>query len=291
MAKATLNAEQVKAIKKKGQKAVKEVKQAVSGPLMDRLTRLGYAVKGFLYVAIGFIAIAGALGRTTTPADQLGAIVAFSEMPFAWILLLVILLGLIAYSLWGVIRAVLDPFRKGWDLQGLLERGGYLISAITYATFIWPTYQLIVGASEGTGTDETVKLVSQVMNMTMGRWLVGGFGISAILAGLYQIYAGIKPNFEQRFKAYALKPEQVTVARRMGRFGTVARGVVFGIAGGFLVIAAYHANPGEARGFDGALDFLADQPYGIWLLAIVAAGFIAFGLYSFIGAAWFRLKQ
>lgn len=291
MAKAIPDTDQLKDIKKKGQKVVKEVKEVAYGPLMDRLTRLGYAVKGFLYVAIGFIAITGALGRSTTPADQLGAIVAFSEMPFAFLLLWVILLGLIAYSLWGVIRAVLDPFHKGTDLQGLLERGGYLISAITYATFVWPTYQLIVGASEGTGTDETVKLVSQVMNMPMGRWLVGGFGVSAILAGLYQTYAGIKPNFEQRFKPYSLNSEQLTIARRMGRFGTVARGVVFGIAGGFLVLAAYQANPGQARGFDGALDFLADQPYGIWLLAIVAAGFIAFGLYSFLGAAWFKFKR
>jgi hypothetical protein len=288
MAKATAKQEPIKVMKKQGKKVVKE---AANSSTMDRLTRLGYAVKGFLYIAIGFIAIAGALGRSTTPADQLGAIVAFSEMPFAWVILWVILLGLVSYSLWGVIRAVLDPFHKGTDLQGLMERGGYLISAITYATFVWPTYQLISGAEKGRGTDATVELVSQVMNMPMGRWLVGGFGVAAILAGFYQIYAGIKPNFEQRFKPYTLTPEQLTVARRMGRFGTVARGVVFGIAGGFLVLAAYQANPGQARGFDGALDFLADQPYGIWLLGIVAAGFITFGLYSFVGAAWFKLKR
>jgi len=290
MAKATI-AKPIKDLKKNGEKAVQEVKQAATSPLMDRLTRLGYAVKGFLYVAIGFIAIASALGQSTTPADQLGAIVEFSKFPFAQVILWVILLGLISYSLWGVIRAILDPFHKGTKLHGLLERMGYLISAITYATFVWPTYQLIIGAREGTGANATVEMVSQVMNMPMGRLLVGGFGISAILAGLYQIYAGLKPDFEQRFKPYTLTPEQITIARRMGRFGTVARGIVFSIAGGFLVLAAYQANPGQARGFDGALDFLADQPYGIWLLAIVAAGFIVFGLYSFIGAAWFKFKR
>lgn len=291
MAKATVDATPIEEIKKKGEKAAKEVKEAAFSPLMDRLTRLGYAVKGGLYLAIGFIAIAGALGRTATPADQLGAIVEFSELPFAQIILWVILLGLISYSLWGVIRAILDPFHKGTKLEGLIMRLGYLISAITYATFVWPTYQLIIGASEGTGTDATIELVSKVMNMPMGRWLVGGFGVSAVVAGLFQIYTGIKPDFEQRFKPYSLTSEQKTIARRMGRFGTVARGVIFGIAGAFLIIAAWQANPGQARGFDGALDFLADQPYGIWLLGIVAAGFIAFGLYSFIGAAWFKFKR
>lgn len=291
MAKAILGAKPIKEIKKKGEKAAKEIKQAAFSPLMDQLTRLGYAVKGFLYLAIGFIAIAGALGRTATPADQLGAIVEFSELPYAQIILWVILVGLISYSLWGVIRAILDPFHKGTKLEGLMMRLGYLISAITYATFVWPTYQLIIGASEGKGTSATVELVSQVMNMPMGRWLVGGFGVAAIVAGLFQMYSGLKKDFEQRFKPYALTSEQITIARRMGRFGTVARGVVFGIAGGFLILAAWQSNPGKARGFDGALDFLADQPYGLWLLGIVAAGFIAFGLYSFIGAAWFKFKH
>lgn len=291
MAKAVVDSKPIKELKKKGEEIAEEVKDAAYSPLMDQLTRLGYAVKGFLYIAIGFIAIAGALGRTATPADQLGAIVEFSELPFAQIILCVILLGLISYSLWGVIRAILDPFHKGTKLEGLLMRLGYLVSAITYATFVWPTYQLIIGAHEGKGTDATVELVSKVMNMPLGHWLVGGFGVSAIIAGLAQIYMGLKPHFEQRFKPYSLTSEQMMIARRIGRFGTVARGIVFGIAGGFLVLAAWESNPGQARGFNGALDFLADQPYGIYLLGIVAAGFIAFGLYSFVGAAWFKFKK
>jgi len=284
MAKAHTAEGAIKEIKKKGE-------EAAYSPLMDTLTRIGYAVKGFIYVAIGFIAIASALGESSTPADQLGAIESFSRFPSARGLLWVILVGLISYSLWGVIRAVLDPYHKGTDLRGLLERGGYLISAITYATFVYPTYQLIVGAESGTGTEATVEIVSKVMNMPLGRWLVGGFGLAAVAAGLYQIYAGITMDFDHRFKSYALSGEQLKIAKQIGRYGTIARGIVFGITGGFLVLAAWQANPGQAKGFDGALDFLAKQPYGLWPLAIIALGFIAFGIYSFMGAAWFRLKR
>lgn len=176
-------------------------------------------------------------------------------------------------------------------MEGLLARGGFLISAITYASFVWPTYQLIIGARHGRGADATVQLVSKVMSMPMGRWLVGAFGIAAVLAGLYQIYSGIKMDFDHRFKPYALNPEQLRIAKQLGRYGTIARGIVFGIVGGFLVLAAYRASPGSARGFDGALDFLAKQPYGIWLLVIIALGLIAFGIYSFMSAAWFKLKR
>jgi hypothetical protein len=288
MAKVTAQEEPIKVVKKEGKKAMKK---AAYNPLMDRLTRLGYAVKGFLYIAIGFISIAGALGRSTTPADQLGAIVEFSKLPYAELLLWVILLGMVSYSLWGVIRAILDPFHKGSDLQGFLTRGGYLISAATYASFVIPTYYLIVGARKGAGANGTVQLVSRIMSLPMGRWIVGGIGVSAIAAGLYQVYMGFKMDFDQQFKPYALTADQFKVAKQIGRYGTMARGIVFALAGYFVTLAAWQANAGRAQGVDGALDYLAKQPYGIWFLVITALGLIAFGLYSFMSAAWFRLKR
>ena len=286
MAKATAAAKQkpIKALKSQG-------KKVANSPIMERLTRLGYAIKGFLYVTIGFIAIGGALGKNNTPADQLGAIVTFSKLPLAELLLWVILIGLVSYSLWGVIRAVVDPFHKGTDIEGLSMRAGYLVSAASYATFAIPTYQLISGGRAGTGTNGTVEMVSSIMNMPMGRWLVAALGAAAIAAGVYQVWTGIALSFEQRFMPYALTADQFRIAIQVGRFGTIARGTVFALAGVFLCIAAYQANPGQARGFDGALDFLARQPYGVWMLAVIALGLIAFGLYSFLSAAWFQLKR
>lgn len=288
MAKAIAKENPIQEIKEKGEKAAKE---AAFSPAMEGLTRLGYAVKGFIYVAIGFLAIAGALGKSSTPADQLGAIAEFSRLPYAPIILWIILIGLISYSLWGLIRAVLDPFHKGNNLEGLLKRGGYLLSAITYATFVVPTYHLVRGSSEENGTNRTVLLVSTIMDMPMGRIVIGAVGLGGIAAGLYQMYLGITMNFDQRFKPYALTPKQLQVAKQVGRFGTTARGVVFTLVGFFLALAAYQFNPGHARGFDAAFDFLARQPYGLWLLGIIAIGMIAFGLYSFMSAAWFRLKR
>jgi hypothetical protein len=288
MAKVSAKAEPMKVMKNKGEKAVKE---AAYSPTMELLTRLGYAVKGFLYIAIGFISIAGALGRSTTPSDQLGAIVEFSKLPYADLLLWTILFGMVSYSLWGVIRAVLDPFHKGTDLKGLLTRAGYLISAATYASFVVPTYYLIIGAREGAGPNGTTQLVSTVMSMPMGRWIVGAVGLAAIAAGLYQIYMGFKMDFDQHFKPYALQPDQLRIAKQIGRYGTMARGVVFALAGYFVTLAAWQANSGQARGVDGALDYLAKQPYGLWLLAVIAIGLIAFGLYSFMSAAWFRFRR
>jgi hypothetical protein len=288
MNKASAKQNPVKTAEREGKKAAKE---AAYSPLMERLTRLGYAVKGFLYVAIGFIAIASALGKNKTPADQLGAISTFAKLPNADIILWIILIGLISYSLWGVIRAVLDPLHKGTDAKGLLARAGFLVSAATYASFVLPTYDLIRGARHTSSSASTAQMVSKLMDMPMGRWLVGAIGVAAILAGLYQIYSGIKMDFDEVFKPYALSAEQLKIARQLGRYGTIARGIVFALVGFFLALAAYQARPGTAQGFNGALKYLGKQPYGLYLLLIVALGLIAFGLYSFMSAAWFRMKK
>jgi len=283
----TTNAKRdMKNMEVKGKRAAKE---AAYSPTMERLARLGYAIKGLIYITIGLLAIQGALGRGKTPADQLGAIRTFSQLPFAHVLLWVVLIGLISYSLWGIIRAVMDPFHKGTDTAGLLARGGYLVSAATYATFVLPTYHLIMGAGSS-GSNQT-QLLAKIMSMPFGRLIVGVVGVAAIGAGLYQCYLGIESKFEKQFKPYALTPENYRVAIQMGRFGTIARGIVFAIVGFFFFLAAYTASPGRAQGIDGALNYLAKQPYGLWLMGIVAVGLIAFGIYSLMTAAWFRLKR
>lgn len=76
---------------------------------------------------------------------------------------------------------------------------------------------------------------------------------------------------------------------RAGRFGLAARGVVFSIIGGFLIVAAVQSDPNESRGLGGALRALAEQPYGPWLLGVTAAGLIAYGIYSVMLARYRRM--
>jgi hypothetical protein len=65
--------------------------------------------------------------------------------------------------------------------------------------------------------------------------------------------------------------------------------VVFALVGIFLVKAAVDYNPRTAVGVGGALSRLMGQPHGTALLAIVAAGLVAFGVYSITDARYHRL--
>lgn len=68
-----------------------------------------------------------------------------------------------------------------------------------------------------------------------------------------------------------------------------ARGC-FVIIGFFLLQAARQSDPNEVRGLDGALQSLAQQPYGPWLLGIVALGLLAYGIHAGVQARYRRIN-
>jgi hypothetical protein len=270
----------------------KEVREAAFSPFVEGLTRIGFGVRGLIYLVMGLIAIQVVLGVRSAPSGKQGVLELIGAQPFGRILLLIVIIGLAGYALWGVIRAIFDPLNLGTDVEGLMQRFAFLINAGIYASLIAPTYGYLTGgASASSNNSQTQQSVSTIMSMPWGRWLVGIGGIIVIGVGLAQIFKGFSHNFDKQFQLYDLNHQQSVWIKRIGRFGIVARGVVIALIGVFLALAAYNFNPEQARGIGGALTALVRQPYGPWLLAVVAAGLISFGIYSITGAAWFRLKR
>lgn len=269
----------------------KAAKKAEYSPIMEGLTRLGFGVRGLIYLIMGFLALQVVLGKGGKLASPQEAITEIGKTPAGKILLWVVLVGLISYSLWGLVRALLDPLHKGHDMKGLFARFGFLASAFGYAVLVTPTYRYITGSSQSAGGSQNQNFIASIMAMPLGRWIVGLVGLATAIGGFYQIYQGLKVNFERQFQIYALKPAQAKMAINIARYGTVARGVVFVLVGGLISLAAYQANPTQPIGMDAALATLLKLPLGIWLLAIIAIGLIAFGVYSMMSALWFRLRR
>jgi hypothetical protein len=74
-----------------------------------------------------------------------------------------------------------------------------------------------------------------------------------------------------------------------GAIGYLARMIVFGLVGVFLVKAALDFRPSAAVGVDGALAKLLHQTYGPYLLGVVSAGLIAFAAYSLSDARYRKI--
>lgn len=279
-------ANKLKEVKRQGEDAAEK---AARSPWTARLVRLGFAVRGLLYILVGILAVEVAVGAGGRFTDQQGAIALVGSQGLGNILLIVTAAGLSGYALWGLIRAIYDPFRKGSDTKGLLARLGYVISAISYAALLTPTVRLLFNLSAGSSGSKESAAVS-ILSRPWGPWLIGAVGLVVVGVGIAQILQGLKADFDLRFDPYALDPRQRRWATRLGRFGTIARGLVLNIIGFFLFQAALFTDPNRVMGIDGALRELSRQTYGTVLLGIVAAGLAAFGFYSLLGAAWFRLK-
>jgi len=292
MATKVHSANRIDKVKKDGEE---EVREAAYSPLAETLTRIGFGARGLIYLVMGIMAVDVSYGGRSAPADQQGALAVIGAQPLGHILLLVVMIGLAGYSLWSVIRAVFDPLHLGSNLKGIAQRMWLLSSAATYGSLILPTYGYLFGGTQpahnGAQTAQTQQFAAMVMTKPWGRWFVGIVGIFVIGVGLAQIYQGFSRKFDKQFQLYDLDRQQAIWIKRIGRIGTVARGIVFALTGVFLGLAAYHFDPQKARGIDGALLALARQPYGPWLLGLVGLGLIAFGVYSINGAAWFRLKR
>jgi hypothetical protein len=267
----------------------REARHAAANYWATQLTRLGYIVRGVIYAIPGLLALQLALGRGGGNVDQTGAIQVIGNSTYGKTMLILVAIGLLGYTIWGLVRAFFDPLRRGDDAMGLAERLGFIVSAAGYASLLLVTIGYIRGATISSGTgiqDWSAKLLS----VPGGRLLVALIGVGWIVGGAWQIYQALHADFNKDWKTRTMSRREKELATLVGRIGIPARGVVFAMIGLFLVESAINANPSDVRGFDGALLVIAQQPLGPWLLGIVALGLIAFGIHSILGARWIRVE-
>src|SRR3979490_42419 len=140
------------------------MKRLASNPLLELLERLGYAVRGALYAVMGLLALGIALriggGQTT---DLSGSLVFLISNPFGKLVLIIIVVGLAAYSLWGFIRAIYDPLNRGSDASGYLARLGFVTSALSYAAIVVFALRILTG-SGGSSGESTQKTIASILN-------------------------------------------------------------------------------------------------------------------------------
>ncbi|MBE9043222.1 DUF1206 domain-containing protein [Pleurocapsales cyanobacterium LEGE 10410] len=263
---------------------------------METLARFGYVAKGFVYAAIGILALMAAFsvgGGETTGTS--GALQAIARQPFGQVLLLLIAIGLVGYVIWRLVQAISDPEDKGSDAKGVVARLGYGISGLAYAGVAVNAALLAFGSSSGGsggsgGSSSKQDWTATVMQQPFGRWLVGIGGALIIGIGFYRIYRAYKTKFRKKLNLSELSSEQENWLVNISRVGIAARGVVFIMLGFFVLQAAKNYNPQEVKGLDGALLTLTQQPYGKVLLSLMALGLIAYAVYLCLQARYRQIE-
>lgn len=255
---------------------------------LKMLARLGYAARGIVYLVIGSLAVKAAMGDGGATTGSRGAIRELADEPTGQILVAVVAIGLVGYAVWRFIQAVFDADDHGTDAEALAVRGGLFVSAITHSLIAIFAFSLLFGSGGGSGGDGTESWTAKLLSQPFGQWLVGLVGVAVIGAGIAHAIKAWKTKFERYLD---MSESQMRLFRPVAIFGLVARGIVFVITGGFFIVAAWQAQPEEARSMGETLQTLQGQPYGAWLLGIVAVGLFAFGIYSSIEAIFRQIPH
>jgi len=258
-----------------------------ASPWIERLARFGYLAYGVVYVLVGFLAVQAAIGGGKT-ASQEGALSTVLRAPLGKVLLGLIVVGLLGYAMWRLIQGVRDPENEGKDARGIVKRADHVVNGLFHGALALSAGQLALGGGGGSGSPDD--LAAQLMSQPFGRWLILAAGAIIIVAGLYQFRKAYKADFRDEIKSGEMSASRKRWTTRVGRVGYVARGVVFGVIGVFLALAALQTDPQQARGLGGALQTLAQQPFGPYVLGTVAAGLIAYGVFMFVMARYRRIR-
>jgi hypothetical protein len=260
--------------------AGKTIRAAV--PWLLPLARVGLAAKGVVYLVIGMIAMRLASGTSGARPDAQTAFHWLSHGPFGTMLLLVVALGLFFYAAWRFAEAAFGP-----DADSIKRRVVYAGQGVANAVLAFGALSQLQGRSSG--GDSARRLSGEAMDWPGGEFFVGAVGIALVATGVWQFVRAWRGDATKHLDLSGLGAQAQDAISRLGAAGLMARGVSFGLIGSFLGYAALRQDAGKAKGPGRAIASLLQWPYGRELVAIVALGLLAYGLFMFVEAARRRI--
>jgi hypothetical protein len=172
------------------------------------------------------------------------------------------------------------------DGDGTGPRLKSLARAVIYAFFAFLSFEVIAGRAKSSQTQRQQDITARVMHYTGGRWLVGIVGLIVVICGLVLVTEGVRRKFMKYLRTAQMSRRTRRVVEILGVTGTIARGLVFALAGVLVVEAAVTHDAGKSGGIDKALLTLRNEPLGQFLLALAALGLVIFGIYGLCEARW-----
>ena len=251
------------------------------------VARFGYAVRGVVFLAIGVVAVAVAVGLAEHPRGSSGIVRLAARLPLGDSIVLVMALGFLSYAALNFVGAR-NPERPDAGLHGLPLRAADALTGAVYVGLAAAAVGVLAFPAGSTGLD-TEAWVARVLRLPLGEALLGGGGIMLLGSGAYLAYKSVAHPFGSRLDRRALPPVALRLVVAAARLGTAMRAVIFGVCGWLLIRAAAESAPEHAGGIGRAVTALGDSACGSLLVGLVGVGFVAYGAYQLVKARYRRM--
>ncbi|MGY2001638.1 DUF1206 domain-containing protein [Blastococcus sp. SYSU DS1024] len=267
---------------------VERVRRVTDSPVLTHLARAGLIAYGAMHLLIAVLALRLAMGLRGADADQTGALLTVAAGPGGVFLLVAIGLGMLSLAVWQAAEVLL-----WW--HGLLDPEHRVRTAVVCAKCLAKgavygvlglTSLLFALGFEYEADERLRDLTEETLLIPGGAVLVGAVAAGVVAVGIYTFARGCTGGFMRDIDLPAAPDRWEPVIEVLGRIGYLAKGIAFGLVGVLLWRAAASSDVSTATGLDGAMTAIAGVRAGPWLLAGVAAGFAAFGVYALARARY-----
>lgn len=251
---------------------------------IEKMARTGYVAKGVVYGITGILTFMAAFnmggGQQT---GKTGVIEFLQNQAFGNVLLVLIAIGLICYAGWRFVQAFKDPENIGSHDKGKLKRIAFFFSGLVYLALAGYAIKKLINAGSSGGGNQTFSFLTG----DFGIFVFVVIGLSLVGTAIFQFKKAYTGKFLKKFNYKSITEEKRRkVIKNTGYLGILSRGVIFSVLAFIFLRAAYHSNTNEIKSTNDAFSFLRDSGYGAWLMGIVAAGFVCYGIFMFATAKY-----
>lgn len=257
-------------------------RKADNSNMLDHAVRVGLVAYGIVHLLIAWIAIQLAFGDREGKASTDGALSQMAQTSLGGILMWVVTFGFAALVLWQLTEAILGH-RDEEGKKRLFKRLGSALKVVLYGAIGLSALKIAMGGGSGGGSTDT--MTAELMAMPGGQLLVGLAGVAVFGYGARLIYRGLSEKFMDKLKASGQFGNGGKAFVTFGKVGYVSKGLALFVIAGLFVWAALTQDPKKSGGLDQALQTVLEQPFGVPMLVVLAAGIACYGLFAF---AWAR---
>jgi hypothetical protein len=252
------------------------------------LARAGIGSRAAVYLVLAYLTLSLVVDHGHTQrADTTGVLEELARRAWGPPLVVILAAGFLFYAGWRLLQAVAgdDGVDGGTEVA---KRAGWAAMALAYLVFAAQAAAILAGSGgggSGGGQSSSRSAAAEVLGVPGGRVLLAVFGFALVATGIGLLTWAVLQRFEV-FMPLRRMPAWGTVAvRAVSTFGHAVRGLVVAAVGGTFVAAAVVGSPSDGKDLDAALRAVLHHRYGPWVLALVAAGFLAFACTSAVEAA------
>jgi len=252
---------------------------------LDRGIRFGFVVYGLVHLMVAWLALQLAFGDHSGHANSTGALTKLAHTTFGGVLVWLVALGMLVLVLWRLLDAAVGHQEESDGGKRTRKRLVSLGKAVIYGAVSLSAFRIATSSShsskKGGGTDDTT---ATIMQWPGGQLIVGLIGLAIIAYGANLVRRAWTEKFREHLDAEGQSGEAGRAYVKFGKAGYTAKGVAFAVIGGLFVYAAVTHDAKKSGGLDVALHKVLQQPFGQWLLALIAIGIACYGLFCFARA-------